>query len=101
MYNVYLLVNDKCNNTYVGITNNLERRIRQHNGEIKGGANNNKTNIKMALDGIIVLAIRYKVHKYREKNKVAGKLKAIGLSKPRKSMNGTASKPPVRPKYRA
>lgn len=25
-------------NTYVGITNNLEKRLRQHNGKIKGGA---------------------------------------------------------------
>lgn len=37
-YNVYLLKNTNNNRTYVGITNNLERRIRQHNGEIKGGA---------------------------------------------------------------
>ena len=37
-YYVYLL---KCNNnnrTYIGSTNNLSRRIRQHNGEISGGA---------------------------------------------------------------
>lgn len=38
MYNLYLLKNTENNRTYVGITNNLERRIRQHNGEIKGGA---------------------------------------------------------------
>ncbi len=37
LYYVYIL---KCNDDtlYTGITNNLERRIRQHNGEIRGGA---------------------------------------------------------------
>ena len=34
---VYLLVSTK-GNTYVGATVNLERRLRQHNKEIKGGA---------------------------------------------------------------
>jgi predicted GIY-YIG superfamily endonuclease len=33
----YLINNDK-NKTYIGSTNNINRRIRQHNGEIKGGA---------------------------------------------------------------
>ena len=37
-YNVYLLKNTHNNRTYLGITNNLERRLRQHNNEIKGGA---------------------------------------------------------------
>lgn len=37
MHFVYLLLNSK-NKTYVGYTNNPERRIRQHNGIIKGGA---------------------------------------------------------------
>ena len=37
-YNVYLLKNTNNNRTYLGITNNLERRLRQHNNEIKGGA---------------------------------------------------------------
>lgn len=37
-YNVYLLKHTQHNRTYLGITNNLKRRIRQHNCEIKGGA---------------------------------------------------------------
>tara|TARA_B100001057_G_C22148608_1_gene681109 strand:- start:158 stop:526 length:369 start_codon:yes stop_codon:yes gene_type:complete len=37
-YIVYLLTNTQNNRTYLGITNNSERRIRQHNGDIKGGA---------------------------------------------------------------
>jgi len=37
-YNVYLLKHSIHNRTYLGITNNLKRRIRQHNCEIKGGA---------------------------------------------------------------
>ena len=37
-YIVYLLLNTSNQYTYLGITNNSERRIRQHNGIIKGGA---------------------------------------------------------------
>lgn len=37
-YYVYFLKNTSNNRTYLGITNNLERRLRQHNCEIKGGA---------------------------------------------------------------
>jgi predicted GIY-YIG superfamily endonuclease len=37
-YIVYLLTNSVSNRTYLGITNNPKRRIRQHNGELKGGA---------------------------------------------------------------
>jgi predicted GIY-YIG superfamily endonuclease len=34
----YILYNDTNNNTYNGFTVNIERRLRQHNCEIKGGA---------------------------------------------------------------
>jgi predicted GIY-YIG superfamily endonuclease len=34
----YLLKSTVCNRTYIGATNNFKKRIRQHNGEIKGGA---------------------------------------------------------------
>ena len=37
-YNLYLLKHTIHNKTYLGITNNLKRRLRQHNCEIKGGA---------------------------------------------------------------
>jgi putative endonuclease len=37
-YIVYLLINSSNNCTYVGSTNNPTRRIRQHNGELVGGA---------------------------------------------------------------
>ena len=37
-YCVYLLINTLNKYTYLGITNNSIRRIRQHNGIIKGGA---------------------------------------------------------------
>lgn len=37
-YLIYLLENNVNKKTYVGITNNLERRIKQHNNILKGGA---------------------------------------------------------------
>ena len=37
-YVCYLLNSSISNRTYIGITNNLTKRLRQHNGEICGGA---------------------------------------------------------------
>lgn len=37
-YLIYVLINTSHNKTYVGITNNPTRRLRQHNGELVGGA---------------------------------------------------------------
>ena len=37
-YIIYILYNTTSNKTYVGITNNPVRRLRQHNGELVGGA---------------------------------------------------------------
>jgi len=37
-YIIYLLYNTSNNSTYIGITTNKERRLRQHNGELVGGA---------------------------------------------------------------
>jgi predicted GIY-YIG superfamily endonuclease len=43
-YVVYLLINTSNNKTYVGCTNNTNRRIRQHNRELVGGAKYTKLN---------------------------------------------------------
>jgi putative endonuclease len=37
-YFFYLLINTNNNRTYIGMTNNLIRRLRQHNGDLVGGA---------------------------------------------------------------
>lgn len=79
MYCVYLLChsNNKC--TYVGITNNLTRRIRQHNGELVGGAKytkmkkqdgNWKIHAKIIdLDKSTALSIEKKIHLRTKKTK--------------------------------
>ena len=45
-YCVYLLIHNEHNKTYLGITNNTKRRLRQHNCEIKGGAKYTSSNLK-------------------------------------------------------
>lgn len=38
MYVCYVLISELNHTTYCGVTNNPQRRLRQHNGEITGGA---------------------------------------------------------------
>lgn len=45
IYCVYLLINTNNNKTYIGITNNINRRVRQHNNELCGGAKYTTRNI--------------------------------------------------------
>ncbi len=47
-YCLYILTHNLHNKTYCGITNNLTRRLRQHNCELKGGARYTTNNL---LDG--------------------------------------------------
>ena len=78
-YIIYLLTNSENNCTYVGITNNPERRLRQHNGEIKGGAKYTsfkKGNGKWEFYGFILgvdkheaLSIEKKIHIHLKKYK--------------------------------
>jgi len=43
---VYLLITNNRANTYVGATIDLDRRLRQHNKEIKGGAHATSAKVK-------------------------------------------------------
>jgi structure-specific endonuclease subunit SLX1 len=71
-YSLYILVHDKHNKTYCGITNNLTRRLRQHNNELKGGARyttNNLSDGKWSYYALVhgltkseALSIEWKMH---------------------------------------
>ena len=76
-YFLYILVHDKHNKTYCGITNNLTRRLRQHNCELVGGARYTTNNLSdgrwsyYALVGGLTkseaLSLEWKMHRRRNK----------------------------------
>lgn len=90
-YIIYLITNNENNCTYVGITNNPERRLRQHNSEIKGGAK--YTSIKkgngvweyygfiLGLEKNEALSLEKKIHihskKYKGNNPLEKRLNCI------------------------
>jgi putative endonuclease len=82
-YIIYILHNTTCNKTYVGITNNPIKRLRQHNCELVGGAKyttqnkgdgvweyyghiTQKENSDIILDKITALKMEYRI-KYLSK----------------------------------
>ncbi len=78
-YCIYILKHTEHQKTYCGITNNIIRRLRQHNNEIKGGAKyttRNKLNGNWVLYLIIpnleksqALSMEWKIHHNRGKGK--------------------------------
>jgi putative endonuclease len=75
MWYVYVLL---CadHSFYCGITTNLDRRLKQHNGEIKGGAKYTRGRgphrivfIKKAMNRSIASKLEYKFKRLSRKNK--------------------------------
>ena len=76
MWYVYFLI---CadSSLYCGITTNLEKRLKQHNGEIKGGAKYTRSrrpcrfvHIKKAMNRSIASKLEYQFKQLSRKNKI-------------------------------
>ena len=76
MWYVYVLL---CadNSLYCGITTNLEKRLKQHNGELKGGAKYTRGRgpcrfvyIKKAMNRSIASKLEYQFKQLSRKNKI-------------------------------
>lgn len=77
---VYLLKSDISNRTYIGATNNFNKRLRQHNGEIKGGARYTSSNrpwncvliISGLIDKSIALCLEWRLKRNRKMKPLTG-----------------------------
>ena len=76
MWHIYVLV---CadDSLYCGITTNLEKRLKQHNGEIKGGAKYTRSRrpcrfvyIKKAMNRSIASKLEYQFKQLSRKKKI-------------------------------
>ena len=76
MWYIYVLL---CadNSLYCGITKNLEKRLKQHNGELKGGAKYTRGRgpcrfvyIKKAMNRSIASKLEYQFKQLSRKNKI-------------------------------
>ncbi len=80
---VYLLLSSD-NSTYVGATVDLERRLRQHNGELSGGAKYTKGRkwefaayLSGFPDKIIALQCEWKIKHSHKKSGMEGRIEAL------------------------
>ncbi|CAI5481779.1 unnamed protein product [Closterium sp. Yama58-4] len=52
-WSVYLLLSADCRKTYVGVTMDVQRRVKQHNGEVVGGAKSTRAGRPWTLVGAV------------------------------------------------
>lgn len=81
---VYILREIEGKRTYVGYTVNLERRLRQHNGELSGGAKYTKGRkwefaayLSGFPDKIIALQCEWKIKHSHKKSGIEGRIDAL------------------------
>jgi len=48
-WSVYILLSDRSGSTYVGVSTDVPRRLKQHNGELPGGARSTRAGRPWAL----------------------------------------------------
>lgn len=81
---VYILKEVEGKRTYVGYTINLERRLKQHNGELSGGAKYTKGRkwefaayLSGFPDKIIALQCEWKIKHSHKKSGMEGRIEAL------------------------
>lgn len=82
---VYLLKSSVSDRTYIGATNNFNRRLKQHNGKIKGGAkytqSNRPWNVVLTISGlpnkISALCLEWRIKRNAKMKTVSGLKKRI------------------------